>query len=263
MGYGAPSPGRSSRTSSRLLSRQALAIGVLAADALQAAHEAGVCHGDLRPASMLINAAQEPVVSGFGFGLLYQSDRSEAIRLAHWSPALLEGGTPSHADDVYGLAATLATLLIGSPHLHSAAEDGLAPLIAAALAGRVPVFPDDVPAGVRSVLAAALSPNPAARPGSARELGGALRDATNQAGRRLAEEEATPADDLPASNGASPSTAYGPPPAGPPAGESPGPQPAHDDLPREEQALPGQAETATATASPLRAPFWAPSRSPP
>lgn len=198
---GVPRPGRSSRPASRLLSRQVMTIGAMAADALQAAHESGVPHGDLRPAAMLTNGGNEPVVSGFGFGLLYKDDRREAVRLAHWSPALLEGGTPSPADDVYGLATTLTTLLTGAPHLLSAAEEGLAALVTAALRGRTPEFPDDVPAGLRSLLTAALSPDPGTRPGSARELGGALRDITKLAGRWLPGDKPTPADGPAAGNG--------------------------------------------------------------
>lgn len=164
------------RRSGRLRPDDAVAIGAMAADALQAAHQRGVPHGDLRPAALLIDTDGETVVSGFGFGLLYRDDRREAVRLAHWSPALLEGGTPSVTDDVYGLAATLTTLINGAPHLLGAAEEGLAALIATALQGRAPELPDDVPADLRGVLAAALSADPGTRPGSARELGEALRD---------------------------------------------------------------------------------------
>jgi hypothetical protein len=64
---------------------------------------------------------------------VYRGDRREATRLVHWSPALLEGGTPSATGDVYGLAATLTTLINGTLHLLGVAEEGLAALIAAAL----------------------------------------------------------------------------------------------------------------------------------
>jgi hypothetical protein len=239
--YGVPSRGRSSHASSRLLSRRAVAIGALAADALQAAHGAGLQHGDLRPAALLINPGNLPVVSGFGFGLLYRDDRREAARLAHWPPALLEGATPSPADDVYGLAATMTTLLTGAPHLLSAAEDGLAALIAAALRGQVPEFPDDVPAGLRDILSTALSPDPGARPGSASELGGALRDVAKQAGSRLPGEQATAAGGSAAGNGSGAATVSGQAPLPPRAEDSPGSPPAQDGVRREEQ-VPRRAE---------------------
>jgi hypothetical protein len=36
--------------------------------------------------------------------------------LVHWAPELLEGEEPTQAADVYGLAATICTLMTGIPH---------------------------------------------------------------------------------------------------------------------------------------------------
>lgn len=77
---------------------------------LAAIHAAGVVHGDLRPASILIDGRGEPKI--VRFGALPPLDRHP---LAYQAPETLDGSPPGAMADVYGLAAMLYHLACGEP----------------------------------------------------------------------------------------------------------------------------------------------------
>jgi serine/threonine protein kinase len=99
---------------------QALRIGVLVAGALETAHRAGVVHGDLSPAGLVLDPQGEPLVADIGlaefsdfpgFGALHNPIRYFA------PPEVLERTEVSPASDAYSLAATVYALLAGgAPH---------------------------------------------------------------------------------------------------------------------------------------------------
>ena len=89
-------------------------IGIRIADALAAAHEEGMLHRDVKPANILIDSYGNPGLADFGLSTL-EPGSTVGVTVAYAPPEVLLGGSPSAADDVYQLAATLYALLSGHP----------------------------------------------------------------------------------------------------------------------------------------------------
>ena len=112
------------RTTNRLLSpREAAELTATLAAAIQAVHEAGIFHRDLKPGNVLMTSGGEPKITDFGLA----KQRSN-INLLTTQDSIL--GTPSYmapeqaagdvaqigvASDVYSLGAILYELLAGRP----------------------------------------------------------------------------------------------------------------------------------------------------
>lgn len=108
-----------------LVAREAAALVATLADAMAAAHAAGVIHRDLKPSNVLLDAARDgaPRLTDFGVALLAGEDGAltatlEGIgTLAYLAPEQLSGqaGQVGPATDVHGLGAVLYHCLTGHP----------------------------------------------------------------------------------------------------------------------------------------------------
>ena len=89
--------------------------------ALQAMHDGGLCHGDVRPANIIRRPGTDDmvlidvgIVCDFTLGI--RQTYANLLMAGYASPAhYSENFTPSAADDLYALAATLYCLLTGKP----------------------------------------------------------------------------------------------------------------------------------------------------
>jgi tRNA A-37 threonylcarbamoyl transferase component Bud32 len=92
-------------------------LGVVLADALAFAHGRGVLHRDVKPQNVLVLPTSW-VLADFGIARLADSAHTasvETFTYRHASPQILDGASPSAADDVWSLGSTLYTLVDGRP----------------------------------------------------------------------------------------------------------------------------------------------------
>ncbi|MEM7015507.1 MAG: serine/threonine-protein kinase, partial [Verrucomicrobiota bacterium] len=104
-------------------SERKIAVEAMAkvARALQAVHEAGVLHRDLKPGNVLLDEDGEPFLTDFG--LARRLDGETMLTLTgqvmgtpnYLSPEQARGGKLTTASDVYGFGAVLYQVLTGNP----------------------------------------------------------------------------------------------------------------------------------------------------
>ncbi|MGH8910003.1 MAG: serine/threonine-protein kinase [Egibacteraceae bacterium] len=158
--------------------REAVAMGVKLAGALEDAHQQGVLHLGVKPQNVLVSAQGEPKLSDFGTGWLPRLTLSVTRTIAGFvysAPEVFEGRSATAACDVYSLAATVFTLIAGRPPFSGDSDEPSSPLIV-----RVDdeVTPDlrtlGVPDALCEVLERGLAKDPAHRFPTAAALGEAL-----------------------------------------------------------------------------------------
>jgi len=102
-----------------LLAEVVACVGALLADALAAAHEAGIVHRDIKPSNVLIAQGGRLLLADFGVARLETEDslvtRTGALlgTPAYMSPEQASGDTATSRSDLYSLGATLYQLSTG------------------------------------------------------------------------------------------------------------------------------------------------------
>lgn len=102
--------------------RAALVIEAIAR-AVQCAHDGAILHGDLKPANILFDENDRPVLTDFGLSRRLPDGNTPALSrdllgtLPYMAPEIADGGarSPAATTDVYSLGVILYELLAGSP----------------------------------------------------------------------------------------------------------------------------------------------------
>ncbi|ART53467.1 serine/threonine protein kinase [Acidovorax carolinensis] len=162
----------------RCAPHDAVALVVDLLDGLQAAHAAGMVHGDLKPSNVMVDNQRHARLMDFGMAAPLQAEpgvQGDSGTPVYLAPEAAGGAAPSPASDLYAAAVVLVELLTGRPLMHL--PDGWHALYRSA--GEVPTLPEDLGQGVdhtlRAILQRALARSPAARYATAGEFGDALR----------------------------------------------------------------------------------------
>ena len=160
--------------------REALRIGADVADALQAAHDAGIVHRDVKPANIIITATGEVRVVDFGIARALGHSRTTQSGLLvgsvqYVSPEQVLNEAIGPRSDVYSLGIVLYEMLTGIRPF-----DGPAPVAVAVERLRsVPPSPGHIrrgiPRDVDALVMRAIERDPADRFPSARTFADALR----------------------------------------------------------------------------------------
>ncbi|MBA3605676.1 MAG: serine/threonine protein kinase, partial [Acidimicrobiia bacterium] len=144
-------------------------VGHAVADALQAAHDLGILHRDVKPGNVLLDHDGRVKLGDFGIARLLTGQSVTttdviAFTPEHVAPEVLRGEPDGPWSDVYGLASTLAEALIGAPLFTRRPDERVEALLSRKLMGPPPVLPATVPAALAQLLARGLDPDPTRRP---------------------------------------------------------------------------------------------------
>lgn len=160
----------------------ALRLVLQVAQGLADAHEAGLVHGALKPANVMLRREEEgfrACLTDFGTA---HGGHPITPGSARWSaPELHTGGTPSRASDLYSLGCVLWATLAGEPPYAGATDFQLASAHLheppRQLAGGSPLVLE-----LNALLQRTLAKDPGRRPASARQVVDVLRRAQSLAG---------------------------------------------------------------------------------
>jgi serine/threonine-protein kinase len=170
-----------------MLAEIAACLGAVLADALGAAHKAGIIHRDVKPANVMIASDGRVLLADFGVARLETEDslvtKTGALlgTPAYMSPEQASGDTATAKSDLYSLGATLYQLSTGSlPYtgspakvMASIAQGALVP----AVKKRSAVGPD-----LSRTIGTMMATEAEARPASAAEVARDLRGVAAAAG---------------------------------------------------------------------------------
>lgn len=142
------------------------------ASALQAAHDAGVVHRDIKPGNILVTAQGDVKITDFGI-----SRAADALPITrtgvltgtakYLSPEQAAGGAATASSDIYSLGVVAYACLAGDVPF---AEGNEVTIAVAHLRDQPPALPASVPDGLRNLVMAMLAKDPADRPATAGEV---------------------------------------------------------------------------------------------
>ena len=123
---------------------EAAALGAPIADALAAAHAAGILHRDVKPQNILLSPFG-PALADFGIARIStQLDRTDSLdHFTPWHapPEVLAGQAPTEQSDIYSLASTLFTVVTGRPPFAGPLGESLLSFERRVLTPPIPAFP--------------------------------------------------------------------------------------------------------------------------
>lgn len=166
----------------------ALRSGLQVAEALQAAHERGILHRDLKPGNILVTDTGRTKLIDFGLAKVISYPASDTTRtiegtivgtIAYMAPEQAQGQPMDERSDVFSFGAVLYEVLSGERPFRGGST---AAVIGALL--RDDPAPLTVPAALQNLLSRCLAKSPHDRFSSAAELKAALEELLQQSGER-------------------------------------------------------------------------------
>jgi serine/threonine-protein kinase len=178
----------------RLDAAETASIIAQAARALQAVHDAGVVHRDVKPANMVVEPDGSIVLIDFGVAVTAdaagQTRADEVVGTAlYMAPEQVTKQELTPATDIYALGAVAYHCLTGRPPF----EGGNAVAVALAhLQEEPPPLPDSVPANLRQVVMTAMAKDPGQRYATGTAMADAIEDGRTEASTAVLRAPAVP-----------------------------------------------------------------------
>src|SRR5690606_14410887 len=165
--------------SGKLPPARAMELVAQAAEALQAAHDAGVIHRDVKPGNLLVTEDGRVVLTDFGIARTAASAPLTATgaligTMSYLAPEQVQGKPATVRSDVYALGVVAYECLTGVRPFQGSNPFEVA---IARLRQPVPPLPGEISPAIRAVVERALSLEPEQRWASAMEFGRAARQA--------------------------------------------------------------------------------------
>jgi serine/threonine protein kinase len=185
-------------------SRQTVELLIGVADAIAAAHAAGVLHRDIKPGNILIDANGYAKLADFGLAKLLAPSMHDGASgaalgtvagvvvgtVAYMSPEQATGQPLDARSDVFSFGVVLYEALAGRRPFEAGNDLELLKTI---VHGAPPPLPNDVPEQLRNAVERALEKDPADRYQSMRDLVSDLRRLARRGSQRDAEHRPEPA----------------------------------------------------------------------
>lgn len=160
--------------------KEAASIAARVADALDYAHQKGLIHRDVKPANVIINVNDQPILMDFGIAKIVGGSQHTATGAVlgtarYMSPEQIKGERVDARSDIYSLGVMLFEMVNGRPPFEA---DSAMTLMMMHVQNPVPDLSQlqpDVPPALAHVIHKALSKDPAHRFRSAAEFATALR----------------------------------------------------------------------------------------
>jgi eukaryotic-like serine/threonine-protein kinase len=180
-----PTLGSVLRKEGKLEPRRAIAIAVRLCWALEAAHQAGIVHRDVKPGNILLapdpELGEEPKLIDFGLAKLASSATDAPTRVGqivgtphYMAPEQIANQEIDARADVYALACVLYHMIAGRPPFEGDSDVQLMYQHMQSPPRPLDAFTADVPPGLQAVMARALAKDRGDRFPSMRELAAAL-----------------------------------------------------------------------------------------
>jgi eukaryotic-like serine/threonine-protein kinase len=154
------------------LSRASMWAGQ-AAEALEAAHNRGIIHGDVKPANILITSGGKVKLMDFGMARVARGDgrdSSLAGTPAYWCPEQIMGRPQDARSDIFSLGVVLYEMVTGTRPFDAESLQGICNRVLSSTPNTPSHLQASIPAGFDDVLLSCLVKNPDARLASAELL---------------------------------------------------------------------------------------------
>ena len=156
----------------RLPANRVLGIVAQTATSLQAAHDAGLVHRDIKPGNLLITPEGRVKITDFGIARIADQVPLTATgqvmgTVQYLAPEQASGHTATAATDIYSLGVVAYECLAGKRPFTGESQVAIA---MAQINDTPPDLPTDVPEPVRNLVLSCLAKDPAGRPETAAKL---------------------------------------------------------------------------------------------
>jgi len=137
-----------------------------AAEALEAAHNRGVIHGDVKPANILITADGKVKLTDFGMARVAKRDAGDTPLLgtpAYWCPEQIMGRPQDARSDIFSLGVVLYEMVTGTKPFAADSLQGVCNRVLSSTVSPASLLQPSIPASFDEIIASCLAKNPDTR----------------------------------------------------------------------------------------------------